>query len=158
MGDERRFEGRTVAVPGAGGFIGNAVSRHLAGHGARVIGLDLDHAAASRIEEAGASFVAADVRDRARLDAVLDGTELVVHAAALVHEWGSMDDFVRANVRGTANVVAAPRATGAGRPPAAAMIGKADAHQLPGPERFPAGSPNRPAARAGRGRRAGRGG
>src|SRR5436190_1808610 len=62
-------------------------------------------ASAPRVHAAGASFVEADICDRQALDAALEGTELLVHTAAFVHEWGSMGDFIRVNVRGTANVL-----------------------------------------------------
>jgi nucleoside-diphosphate-sugar epimerase len=104
-----------VAVTGAGGFIGNAVCAHLGADGATVTGIDLDPAAAHRVEGAGAAFTQVDVRDRAGLDRALEGADLVVHAAALVHEWGSMEEFVQVNVRGTANVLAAAAGAGASR-------------------------------------------
>ena len=96
-----------MAVTGAGGFIGNAVCAHLADGGAIVRGIDLDASTAARVERAGAAFVAADVRDRDAIERALDGADLVVHAAALIHEWGSMEEFVRVNVGGTANVLGA---------------------------------------------------
>jgi nucleoside-diphosphate-sugar epimerase len=110
-----RFEGRRVAVTGAGGFIGNAVTARLAREGAVVSGLDVSEASADRIAAAGAEPVVADVTERASLDAALEGIELVVHAAAFVHEWGEMEDFVRVNVGGTVNVLDAAQAAGTDR-------------------------------------------
>jgi nucleoside-diphosphate-sugar epimerase len=103
----RRFEGRTVAVTGAGGFIGGGVAAALARKGARVVGLDVAPAALARIEALGAQPVLADVTDRDALAEALGGCELVVHTAALVHEWGEMREFTRVNVGGTRNVLAA---------------------------------------------------
>jgi len=114
MGD-RRFEGRRAAVTGAGGFIGNAICRRLAADGAAVLGLDVNPAAAARVRGAGAAFVEADVADREALRGAFDETHLVVHTAAHVHEWGSMDDFIRVNVAGTANVLDAAAEAGAER-------------------------------------------
>jgi nucleoside-diphosphate-sugar epimerase len=115
VGDEGRFDGRTAAVTGAGGFIGSAICRRLAADGADVAGLDVSSGAAKRVESAGASFVEVDIRDRAALEAGLDRSELVVHAAAFVHEGGAMADFVEVNVRGTAKVLDAARSAGADR-------------------------------------------
>jgi nucleoside-diphosphate-sugar epimerase len=115
VADKRRFHSRTAAVTGAGGFIGNVICRHLVAEGADVAGLDLNPAAAGRIEDAGASFAREDIRDRAALEAALDGAELVVHAAASVREGDSMADFVEVNVRGTANVLDAARVAGVDR-------------------------------------------
>jgi nucleoside-diphosphate-sugar epimerase len=113
VSDRGRFESRTAAVTGAGGFIGEAVCRRLVAEGAEVRGIDVDAGAASRVGAAGAAFVEADVAESEAMREALEGAELVVHAAALVHEWGSMADFVRVNVAGTANVVDAAAAAGA---------------------------------------------
>ena len=112
---DQRFEGRKAAVTGAGGFIGNAICRRLAAGGIEVQGLDIDPASAGRVRAAGASFVEADVADPQTLEEAFDETQLVVHTAAHVHEWGSMDDFVRVNVAGTANVLDAAAGAGADR-------------------------------------------
>jgi nucleoside-diphosphate-sugar epimerase len=111
----QRFDGRKAAVTGAGGFIGDAICRRLAVEGAEVRGLDVDPAAAGRVKTAGAAFVEADVADRVALGAALEQVNLVVHTAAQVRDWGSMDDFVRVNVAGTANVLDAGTEAGADR-------------------------------------------
>jgi nucleoside-diphosphate-sugar epimerase len=59
--------------------------------------------------------VIADVTDRAALERALEGAELVVHTAAYVQEWGSMEAFIRVNVGGTATVLDAAEAAGAKR-------------------------------------------
>lgn len=115
MGSERRFQGRTAAVTGAAGFIGGAICDRLAAEGASVRGLDVNEAAAGHVHATGAEFVAADIVERGSLEPALVGADLVVHAAAYVHEWGRMDDFVRVNVGGTANVIDAARAAGVER-------------------------------------------
>jgi len=109
------LDGRKAAVTGAGGFIGNAVCRELVERGAEVVGLEVKPETAARVMETGASFEACDVTDRAALDRALEGVELVVHTAAHVREWGSMDDFVRVNVGGTRNVLDAAERAGVER-------------------------------------------
>jgi nucleoside-diphosphate-sugar epimerase len=111
----QRFDGRTAAVTGAGGFIGDAVCRRLAAEGARVRGLDLDPTAADRVSAAGAAFVEVDIVDREALRTALDRVDLVVHTAAQVRDWGTMDDFVRVNVAGTGSVLDASAEAGADR-------------------------------------------
>jgi nucleoside-diphosphate-sugar epimerase len=115
MSGERPFEGRRVAVTGAGGFIGGAACRRLVAEGAQVVGLDVDSTAARRVRDLGAEPAQADVGDRRRLDTALEGVDLVIHTAALVHEGRQMEEFVRVNVRGTANVLDAAEAAGAER-------------------------------------------
>jgi nucleoside-diphosphate-sugar epimerase len=113
VGERRRFEGRKAAVTGAGGFIGNAISRALVAEGAEVTGADVDARTAERVRRAGASFAEADVTDRGSLDGALGGAEIVVHTAAYVRDWGTMDEFVQVNVGGTVNVLDAAEAAGA---------------------------------------------
>jgi nucleoside-diphosphate-sugar epimerase len=113
VSDRGRFEGRRAAVTGAGGFIGEAICRRLVAEDAEVRGLDINPGTAARVGAAGAAFVEADVTDPEAMREALEGAELVVHTAALVHEWGSMADFVRVNVAGTANVIDAAAAAGA---------------------------------------------
>jgi nucleoside-diphosphate-sugar epimerase len=110
-----RFEGRTAAVTGAGGFIGTAVCRALAAEGASVTGVEIDPAAADRVRATGAEFAQADVTDREALGPAQEGAELVVHTAAYVRDWGEMDEFVRVNVGGTVAVLDTAEAAGAER-------------------------------------------
>ena len=111
----QRLRSLKAAVTGAGGFIGNAICRRLAVEGAEVLGLDVNPDTADRVRATGSDFVAADVADRESLVAALDRADLVVHTAAQVREWGSMDDFVRVNVAGTAHLLDACAQAGAGR-------------------------------------------
>ena len=93
----------TVAVTGASGFIGAALTERLRADGHDVIGIDI----------AGDPDRRADVADPASTVAALGGADAIVHAAAIVAERGRMEDFVRVNVRGTRNVLdaAGPRRT-----------------------------------------------
>src|SRR5687767_13788679 len=111
----QRFGGRKAVVTGAGGFIGSAVCGRLVKEGAQVLGLDVDPSAEHRVTALGAAFVHADVGDREALGRALERSDVVVHTAARVHEWGAMEDFVRVNVAGTANVLDAASSAGAQR-------------------------------------------
>jgi nucleoside-diphosphate-sugar epimerase len=109
------IEGRRAAVTGAGGFIGAAVCRRLLEVGAEVIGIERDSSGAERAEAAGAKPRLADVTDPDAITEALRDAELVVHTAAHVREWGSMEDFIRVNVGGTVSVLDAAEAAGAER-------------------------------------------
>jgi nucleoside-diphosphate-sugar epimerase len=97
-----------VAVTGAGGFIGAAVCRRLVDDGVEVAGLDLP-SAGDRVRATGAGFVACDVTDASAVAGALRDVPHVVHTAAIVSDWGPMDEFVRVNVGGTRNVLDAAR-------------------------------------------------
>ena len=109
------LRGRRVAVTGAAGFIGSAVSRALVADGAEVVGIDVTDALTERVRETGAEPRIADVSDAAAIREALADVDSVIHTAAFVREWGAMSDFIRVNVEGTANVLDAAEAAGAGR-------------------------------------------
>ncbi|MGH2992931.1 MAG: NAD-dependent epimerase/dehydratase family protein [Solirubrobacterales bacterium] len=118
MSEGPRFDGRKVAVTGAGGFIGNAICRGMVERGAAVVGLEINEGTTDRVVATGAEFARADVAELESVERALesaDGTDHVVHTAAHVREYGSMDDFVRVNVGGTRNVLDAAERAGADR-------------------------------------------
>ena len=104
-----------IAVTGAGGFIGGATCRRLAAGGFEVVGVDLRAQARGAVEAAGAGFVASDIRSTAALADAFEGCDAVVHTAALVGDWGPMEEFIEANVRGTLSVLDAAQAAGVPR-------------------------------------------
>lgn len=102
----------TALVTGAAGFIGTAVCRRLASEGHDVLGIDINPDAVGAVQEAGAAFRTCDTTDPAAVGEALAGRELVVHAAAIVSDWGSMEHFIDVNVRGTRNILDQARAHG----------------------------------------------
>ena len=105
----------SIAVTGGAGFIGGAVCRRLAAEGCSVVAVDLREEARPELEAAGCSFVACDIRSTAELADAFSGCSAVVNTAALVGDWGPMEQFVEANVRGTLSVLDAAEAAGTPR-------------------------------------------
>ncbi|RVV97610.1 dTDP-glucose 4,6-dehydratase [Mesobaculum littorinae] len=118
-----------LLVTGGAGFIGSAVVRLAIARGHEVMNLDaLTYAAclanvASVAEDPRYSFVQADIRDRAALDAAFAAhrPDAVMHLAAESHVDRSIDgprDFVDTNIAGTFNMLEAARGywAQAGRP------------------------------------------
>ena len=103
-----------VAISGGAGFLGLHLTRRLAGDGHLVRTLDLvphdDPELAGDVEE-----VRGDVRDEVAAHALVDGAEIVVHAAAALPIQSSREAIRSVNVDGAANVLVAALEAGARR-------------------------------------------
>jgi 2-alkyl-3-oxoalkanoate reductase len=97
-----------VLVTGARGLLGGATARALAARGDEVTVLQ------RRPAGLGLPEVLADIGDAGALRGAADGYDAVVHLAARVGV-GTEQEFVAANVNGTANVLAAARDAGVRR-------------------------------------------
>ncbi len=104
--------GQTIAVTGAGGFIGEALCQRLAREGAQVVGVDVRADRRGGVEATGARFVAADVLDTEAMANALAGCGGLIHTAAIVGDWGSMEQFIDVNVRGSCSVFDAAQNAG----------------------------------------------
>ncbi|HKJ37101.1 MAG TPA: NAD-dependent epimerase/dehydratase family protein [Solirubrobacterales bacterium] len=110
MADER-----TAFVTGASGFVGGALAESLLADGWRVRALARSDGAAAKVAERGAEPVRGDLDDPGAIAAGADGCRVAFHAAALPAEWGSREEFERANVQGTGNALAGCREAGVER-------------------------------------------
>jgi nucleoside-diphosphate-sugar epimerase len=108
-------EPRTAFVTGGSGFIGGKLLRRLVADGWRVRALARSDGAARKVSDAGAQAVRGDLDDVESMQAGTEGAHLTFHAAAHLGEWGTREEFERANVQGTRNAVAASRAGGVRR-------------------------------------------
>ena len=85
----RRLEARKVLVVGSAGYIGSVLCAHLLANGYRVLGLDLllfanGSTTLPFFADPNYEFVCADLTDRGRMAAVLEGVSDVVVLAGLV--------------------------------------------------------------------------
>jgi len=95
-------------VTGGGGFLGGAIVRLLVERGEQVVSIargDYPELTALGVEQ-----VRGDLADREAVIAATKGCDVVYHVAAKAGVWGKYDDFYRANMTGTENVLAACRA------------------------------------------------
>lgn len=101
----------TVLVTGASGFVGGAVVRALAGAGTPVRAMVRDPVTAP----AGVEVAVAELGDTAALARAVTGVRAVVHAAALLGEFGRPAEFFAVNVAGTDRLMQEAAAAGARR-------------------------------------------
>ncbi len=96
-----------VLVTAATGCSGGAVARRLAGDGATTTATGRNPIAGALLTQAGAHFEPAELTDDRRIDALVNGQEVVIHCGGFPRRGGRPSAFEAANVCGTRNVVAA---------------------------------------------------
>ena len=97
-------------VTGGGGFLGGAIVRMLRQRGDEVTSFSRgEH---PQLATLGVRQVRGDLGDPKALERAAEVCDIVFHVAAKAGIWGEYDDFHRANVTGTANVLAACRVHG----------------------------------------------
>lgn len=94
-------------VTGGSGFLGGRLLTLLAADGVRCRALARTDAAVAAVEARGAEAVRGNLDDVAAMAAAMEGCDVVYHCAALAKEWGKREEFLRANVTGTENLLRA---------------------------------------------------
>jgi NAD dependent epimerase/dehydratase len=115
-----RFDGKTVVVTGAGGFIGSALVEHLVADGARVRAVlrytsrgkrgGLELMPADVLEQVDITL--GDVRDLDAMREVARGAHAIFHLAALVgipYSYEHPQEVIDTNIVGTSNILLAAK-------------------------------------------------
>ncbi len=102
-------------VTGATGFLGSHLAAALHEGGARVRALVRLSSDLRRLAGLPVEMVRGALEDPATLVAAVRDQELVVHAAAKVPDWGTYDEYMRANLEGTRHLIAACQQAGVAR-------------------------------------------
>jgi nucleoside-diphosphate-sugar epimerase len=100
-------------VTGGGGFLGSAVVRQLLARGDIVRSLSRQRYPV--LDALGVEQFQGDIADQDTGRRAVAGCDVVFHVAAKAGIWGPAAEYHRANVVGTANVIAACRTHGVGR-------------------------------------------
>ena len=96
-----------VAVTGAGGFLGRALIARLVEKSHRPVAIVRSDDDAGDFEMLGLEVVCRDLSDPGACADIFNGCDAVVHCAALARDFGRWEDFRKANVEITANVMSA---------------------------------------------------
>ncbi|MBT1070205.1 NAD-dependent epimerase/dehydratase family protein [Pelotalea chapellei] len=95
-------------VTGGGGFLGGVIVRMLVERGDEVV--SFSRSEYPELQKLGVKQVKGDLGDREAVIKAAAGCDVIFHVAAKAGIWGALDEFYRANVTGTANVLEACRA------------------------------------------------
>jgi len=94
-------------VTGGGGFLGKAIVKLLLARGDEV--RSFSRSVYPELEKLGVEHYSGELGDQDALTRAAEGCEIVFHVAAKAGVWGPYEEFYRANVVGTRNVIEACR-------------------------------------------------
>lgn len=110
------FSEQKILLTGATGFIGRHIARRLCLEERAVVRVFLRNSAkAEEFLKLNAEVVPGDLSDPASVERAVEGSTLVIHAAAQVSSVPSRETFERSNIAGTENLLRAAGAAGVAR-------------------------------------------
>ncbi len=102
--------GDLCLVTGASGFIGGHLAERLRREGHQVRCLVRPTSDTTRLEAPGIELAYGDLSDRHSLFRAAAGCRFVLHCAAMVSDWGTIEEIRRINVAGTRDLLGAAEA------------------------------------------------
>ncbi len=109
------LKGTNILVTGASGFLGGRIVEILCRNDCRVRALVRNTSNANRLRLLPVQLTVGELSDPPSLRKALEGCGAMIHCAGKVTDWGSRDEFYRANVQGTKNLMEACLASGVTR-------------------------------------------
>jgi nucleoside-diphosphate-sugar epimerase len=94
-------------ITGASGFVGGAAAKYFASQSHEVIAMSRSEKSDAKIKANGAIPVRCELGNVPAT--VLEGCDVIIHAAAYVEDWGTKEDFYKANVDGTHQLLQAAK-------------------------------------------------
>ena len=101
-----------IFITGASGFVGGAALTRL-GPGHQITAMSRSGASDKKIEAIGGTPVRCQLGSVEMAD--LEGVDIVIHSAAYLGPWGSLDQFWQSNVEGTAQLLEVAKKAGVKR-------------------------------------------
>ncbi|PJZ56197.1 NAD-dependent epimerase/dehydratase family protein [Leptospira barantonii] len=108
-----KLKGKTVCITGIGGFIGKRLAEIAKEKGIHVRGIELDSRRAEELRKQGFDVVVGSTSDRKALEEAVQGSDYVLHTAAIVREGGSLEEFRKVNVHSSLELAEIAKASGA---------------------------------------------
>lgn len=105
----------TTVLTGANGFVGSNLSRRLLDEGLNPMGVVRETSDLTFIEGLDLDLAAPGLERVEPLVDIFEGADVVFHCASLTGDWGPMEDYKKANVENTENVVRAAARAGVSR-------------------------------------------
>lgn len=94
-------------ITGASGFVGGAAAKFFSSQGHKVIAMSRSEKSDGKIKANGAVPVRSELGNVPA--SLLRDCDVIIHAAAYVEDWGSKEDFYKANVEGTHQLLQAAK-------------------------------------------------
>ena len=103
-----------IVVTGASGFLGGRLLKYLTAHkcSVEVVGTGRRPDRKEEFERSNCRYQVGDLPDIDFCDSLLKETDAVVHCAALSAPWGKREEFVKANITVTQNLLKTARKAG----------------------------------------------
>lgn len=99
-----------IVVTGATGFLGGKIVERLSKDNRfTVIATGRDKKKLELLEQNGIKTKIGSLEDKEFVNDLMNDTEIIIHSAALSSPWGKYDDFYKANILSTENIVKAAK-------------------------------------------------
>lgn len=109
--------GIKVLITGATGFLGSRIAERLLDENGKyeVTGTGRDKSKVENLIKAGVNIISGNLEDEKFVSELLKNVDIVVHSAALSSPWGKYEEFYRANILSTRNIISACKKNGVKR-------------------------------------------
>ena len=98
-------------ITGGTGLVGSHVAERVQALGGRIRALVRANSDSAHLQSLGAEIIPGDMENAEALHKAADGVDYIIHCAAKVGDWGSVEDYRQVNVEGLRHLLEAVRGT-----------------------------------------------
>ncbi len=98
-----------VVITGATGFLGFRTVEKLIEKGYEILATGRDKTRAEKLRTLGVQVETGSLEDKDFVQNLLKGADIVIHSAALSSPWGKYNDFYKANIVATENIISSSK-------------------------------------------------